>query len=123
MVLAKDYKDLQIWQKADSLAHGVYLLTRLFPSEERFNLTSQLTRAALSVPTNIVEGFYRTPREFIHFVVIAFGSPKETEYLLDVAVLRQYIAREQTAELKGTIGELSKMMAVFIKSLTRSLVR
>jgi len=122
MVLVKDYKDLQIWQKADLLAHRVYLLTRSFPSEERFNLTSQLTRAALSVPTNIVEGFYRTPREFVHFIVIAVGSLKETEYLLDVAVLRQYVTQEQIAELKGVIEELSKMTSVFIKALTRSLV-
>ncbi len=122
MVLAKDYKDLHIWQKADLLSHKVYLLTRSFPGEERFNLTSQLSRASLSVPTNIVEGFYRTSREFVHFVVIAYGSLKETEYLLDVAVLRQYVSKEETMELQSLIGELSKMITVFIKSLTRSLV-
>ena len=117
--MSRDYKDLKIWQKADFLAKRVYQLTRSFPQEEQFNLTLQITRASLSVPTNIVEGFYRGRKEFVHFLVIALASLKETEYLLSVAVNRKYVNQTDGDELSSLMDELSRMLSVFIKSLTR----
>ena len=91
----RDYKQLKIWQKADKLAKEIYFVTRDFPKDELFSLTSQLWRASLAVPTNIVEGFYRSKKEFSHFLVISMGSLKETEYLMSVAFARKYIGKPQ----------------------------
>lgn len=78
------YKELKVWQKADELAIEVYKATKRFPRDEIYGITSQLRRAALSVPTNIVEGYARKgDKELARFVNIAIGSMAETEYLLD----------------------------------------
>lgn len=114
----RDYKDLIIWQKSDKLAENIYNISHTFPTKESFVLTSQIRRSSLSTPTNIVEGFYRTKKEFIHFLVIAFGSLKETEYLCTVALKRKYITQNNYIELQSLITELSKMISVFIKKLT-----
>lgn len=86
------YKKLIAWQRADELAHKVYDLTLTFPKNELYGLTSQLQRACLSVPTNIVEGHARNSRkEFHRFLSIALGSLAETEYLLEFAYKRKLI--------------------------------
>jgi four helix bundle protein len=86
------YKKLIAWQKADKLAHLVYDLTLLFPKDELFGITSQLRRAVLSVPLNIVEGYGRnSKKEFHRFLAISLGSLAETEYLLEFAFSRGYI--------------------------------
>ena len=86
------YKKLIAWQKANELAHKVYDLTLAFPKTELFGLTSQLQRACLSVPTNIVEGHARnSKKEFHRFLSIALGSLAETEYLLEFAYQRELI--------------------------------
>jgi len=116
----KDYKNLLIWQKADQLAKDIYLLTKSFPKNESFNLTSQLQRASLSIPTNIVEGFYRGRKEFVRFLIIAIGSLKETEYLVDVSVERHYITDTEHESIQNKLIELSKMMSVFTKRIRLS---
>jgi len=116
----KDYHNLRIWQKADQLAKDVYLLTKAFPKEELFSLTSQLQRASLSIPTNIVEGFYRGRKEFAQFLVVAIGSLKETEYLLDIANQRGYIKSPEHQNLQNQLVELSKMISVFLKKIRLS---
>ncbi len=76
-----------MWQKAMGLARAVYLATRTFPAEERFGLTNQLRRAAVSVPSNIAEGRGRlTKSEFLHFLGIARGSVLEVETQLELAL-------------------------------------
>ena len=114
----RNYRDLKIWQKADELSDITYRLSSKFPRDELFNLTSQIRRASLSIPTNIVEGFYRTKKEFIHFLVIAFGSLKETDYLTTIALKRKYITDREYSQVQGLTTELSKMISVFIKKLT-----
>ena len=77
------WKSLEVWQLADELAKHVYRATKNFPKEEVYGLTSQLRRAALSVPTNIVEGYSRRgDRELARFIDIALGSLAEVKYLL-----------------------------------------
>lgn len=86
------YRKLIAWQQADELAHYVYNLTLKFPKDELFGMTSQLRRAVLSVPLNIVEGHARNnKKEFHRFLAIALGSLVETEYLLEFAFKRGYI--------------------------------
>jgi four helix bundle protein len=78
------HKDLIVFQKADELALLIYKTIGKFPKMEAFGITSQLRRAALSVPTNIVEGYARkSKKELAQFINIALGSLAETEYLLD----------------------------------------
>jgi four helix bundle protein len=77
------WRNLEVWRLADRLAQRVYLLTRAFPKEEIYGLTSQVRRAALSIPTNIVEGYSRRgDKELRHYLNIGIGSLGEIEYLL-----------------------------------------
>lgn len=105
------YKRLRAWQKADLLAKEVYEASVTFPKEEIYSLTSQLRRAALSVPTNIVEGYARVNKnEFRRFLLIALGSLAETEYLLGFALSQGYIKKrkfDELMELKEECGRLT----------------
>ncbi|MDP3973982.1 MAG: four helix bundle protein [Candidatus Daviesbacteria bacterium] len=104
------YKKLIAWQKANELAHKVYDLTLAFPRSELFGITSQLQRAVLSVPLNIVEGHARNnKKEFHRFLAISLGSLAETEYLLEFAYERKYIKEETFKEiclLRSEVGHI-----------------
>lgn len=104
------YKKLLAWEKADELAEYVYTLTYKFPKEELFGLTSQLRRAVLSVPLNIVEGHARfSKKEFARFLLISLGSLAETEYLLDFCFRRNLISEAEytkAAELRQQAGNI-----------------
>jgi len=90
--MEKGYKKLLAWEKADELAHRVYLETKKFPKDEMFGMISQLRRAAISVPTNIAESSGRQNRnEARQFINIALGSLAETEYLLEFSFRLGYI--------------------------------
>ncbi len=104
------YKKLIVWQKADLLAKSVYLETKCFPNDEIYGIRSQLRRASLSIPCNIVEGAGRKgKRELKHFLSISLGSLAETEYLLDfsqsIGYLRNDIHRALQA-LRQEVGNL-----------------
>ena len=98
------------WQKAMQLSAAVYEATRCFPSDERFGLTNQLRRAAVSVPSNIAEGRGRlTPGEFLHFLGIARGSALEVETQLELAMTLGFGNRaelEATQELAIEVGTI-----------------
>ena len=105
------FSKLQVWQRSHALVLTIYKLTAAFPSGEKFGLTSQLRRAALSVPTNIAEGSKRlTNNDFARFLNIAEGSLSETEYLLIVSKDLGYLAAPAaTASLKEAC-EILKML-------------
>ena len=104
------YRKLIAWQKANELAHKVYDLTLTFPRNELYGITSQLQRAALSVPTNLVEGHARnSKKEFHRFIAISLGSLAETEYLLEFAYERSLIKEnefQQTSLLRAEVGHI-----------------
>lgn len=106
----KGYKKLIVWQKADGLAFMIYEATRKFPSHEIYGITSQLRRAALSIPTNLVEGCGRQgKRELKQFVNIALGSISEVEYLLDFCRRLGYLdilSYEKLENLRKETGSL-----------------
>lgn len=111
------YKRLVVWQVADQLAHKIYDLTLDFPKEELFSLTSQLRRAAVSVPANIIEGYARDSRkEFRHFLSIALGSLAEVEYYLDFALRRSYITKKEFDEVDQLRGYCGKLLWKLYKS-------
>ena len=83
----KSYKKLRVWVAADQLAHEIYRVTKQLPRDEQYGISAQLRRAALSVPTNLVEGQARKGRrELKQFTAIALGSLAEVEYLLEFAL-------------------------------------
>jgi four helix bundle protein len=112
-----NYKNLIVWQKANELAIKIYKLTDNFPKQETFGITSQIRRASLSVPTNIVEGYgRRTKNELSRFIDIARGSLAETEYLLEFSKELNYV-KKGTADIDSLINEVSKLLWSFQKKL------
>jgi len=114
----RDFKKLRVWEKAHSLTIRVYRVTKDFPSDERFGLTSQLRRASASIPTNIAEGCGRNgERELLNFMGIAAGSASEVEYQLILARDLNYINPETYRDLIAQIIEIKKMLTVFMKRI------
>ncbi len=109
---------------ADELALEMYKETRSFPPEERFALQSQMRRAALSVPTNIVEGCARrSARDFLKFLDIAMGSASEARYLTGLATRLGYMNATSGRELQKRFGELIKALQSLIGSIDRLAAR
>ena len=112
------YTKLLVWQKADELAYQVYMATKTFPKEEMYAMTSQLRRAALSVPTNIVEGYARQgKREFRQFVNIALGSLAEARYLLGFCLRLKYVTLQEHQQLHAQAEEVGRLLWKFYESL------
>ena len=110
------WKKLKVWKIADELARKVYLKTRNFPREELFGLASQIRRAALSIPTNIVEGYSRrSDRELTQFLNISFGSLAETKYLLYFSHSLNYLSDEDYKELEEGYDEFGKRFWTFFQ--------
>lgn len=98
-------------QKSDCLVHGIYSITKNFPKDEQFGLISQLRRAALSVPLNIVEGFARNQRkEHRRFLEIAYGSLKETKYILHFSYKENYLSGKDYKDLISLCEEIGKLL-------------
>jgi four helix bundle protein len=106
----ESFQDLQVWQRSMELAIAIYQLTKGFPREEAFGLTSQLTRSAVSVPSNIAEGFGRlNRREFRRFLLIARGSNCELQTQLEIAKslgIGDTIRLEQSIALSQVVGKM-----------------
>jgi len=116
----KSFKDLQVWQKADTLAHQIYDCTDSFPKKYTFDLTSQLRRAALSVATNIAEGCASLhSKELIQFLSISRRSLSETHYLLMFAYQKKLIDETTFKKLEMDIEEVRKMTNGLIKSIKK----
>jgi four helix bundle protein len=112
------YRELNVWQKADDLAYRIYDLTEKYPKAYQYNLTDQLRRAALSIPTNIAEGCASVhSKEFLQYLNIARRSLSETEYLLHFSDRRGLVPTEEMNELRQLIVLISKMINGLIKSI------
>jgi len=110
-----DKNNNPLFIKADLLAKEVYFATRDFPRHEQYGLTSQLRRAGLSVILNIVEGFARqTPKEFHRFLLISFGSLKETKYLLYFAKEQKYLDDLNYQKILSISEEVAKILWTII---------
>ena len=117
-----DYKNYKVWQKSHELVIDIYQITSTFPKSEQFNLVSQINRASLSVPTNIVEGCGReTQKELIRFLYISSGSAHELEYLILVSSELKFISTKDSKALLKKIDEIKKMLFSLIKTIKKSL--
>jgi four helix bundle protein len=111
------YQRLVVWQKAHELALFIYRETQNFPKDEIYGITSQLRRAALSVPTNIVEGYARQGKnELKRFLTIALGSLSETEYLLFFSQKLGYFNPETYQKIKSLRGEVGALLWKYSKN-------
>ena len=114
----KDYRELIVWQKAIDLVEMVYRVTGSFPKEELYGLTSQIRRAAVSIPSNVAEGQARnTTSDFLHFLAIARGSLKEVETQVTIARRLGYIDDRKEVELVSLTEEVSRLISGLMNSL------
>lgn len=105
------YKQTTVWRKAMEAAQEVYRLVPLLPKEEAYGMRSQITRAAVSVPANIAEGWTReAAKEKAHFLAVAHGSLAETETLLSLCEHLGWFPEAETGRLKGLLDEVSRML-------------
>jgi len=115
----KSHRDLIVWQKAMVLVTDVYSLTKTFPREEIYGLTSQTRRAAASVPANIAEGQgRRLGREFHQFLGNARGSLMELDTHLELALRVGYISMEQHAAIRAKLDEVGRVLNGLMRSIT-----
>ncbi len=106
--------NLKIWQKSRILVKEIFLLTRDFPSEEKFGLTSQILRSAYSIPSNIAEGSGRSSdKEFSRFLDIALGSAFELETQLILASDLNYLSEDKMQNIHNLLNEIQKMIYSF----------
>jgi four helix bundle protein len=118
--VVSSYRDLVVWQRAMALVSAVYKLTSSFPESERFGLTSQIRRAAVSIPSNIAEGQGRlATKEFRQFLGIARGSLKELETQLLISIDLTYAEAAEVAACLGLADEVGRMLNALIKALER----
>ena len=114
----RDHTKLRAFELADSLVLQIYEVTRGFPDDERFGLTSQLRRAAISIASNIVEGAARNGlADYIRFLDMAYGSAKEVEYQVSIAGRLGYAAPEAIQELSHQSTETAKVLNGLIRAL------
>ena len=120
MTTFKSYRDLEVWKKAMRLAKRIYQVTQKFPTDERFGLTNQLRRAAVSVPSNIAEGHARFGAgESSRFLSIAMGSVAEIETQILLSQDLRYLTEELTFEVLAELDIIGKMLRGLAKSIER----
>ncbi|MEA2022265.1 MAG: four helix bundle protein [Candidatus Caldatribacteriota bacterium] len=118
MTTIKSFEELQVWEDARKFANKIYNLTERFPNKENFGLTSQITRAAVSVGSNIAEGFDRfSKKDFVKFLIIARGSISEVQNDLYIALDLKYINKTDFMEIYALAKDLGKQINGFIKYL------
>ena len=118
MPTIKSFEELPVWKDARKFANKIYNLTKKFPKEENYGLTSQITRATVSIGSNIAEGFDRySKKDFIKFLIIARGSISEIQNDLYIALDLKYINQKDFQENYSLAKDLGKQINGFIKYL------
>jgi four helix bundle protein len=116
--MLKNYKGLNVWQKSYELCLEIYKITAKFPNEERYGLTSQIRRSAVSIPSNIAEGYGRkTTVDYIRMLYISYGSICELETQISLAGDLGFIEKVELITTKTNIAEIERMLKALIKSL------
>ena len=115
---SRNFRELRVWQLGKKLALDVYRVTEKFPGREQYCLSSQMRRAAISIPSNIAEGFNRIHnKEYRNFLFISFGSCAELETQTEIASELQYFDIEDRDRLLENINHEARMLRNLIKSL------
>jgi len=119
--IVRSHHDLEVWKRSRAFVKTVYQLTKRFPKEEIFALTSQMRRAAISIPSNIAEGYSRHGiKDYIHFISIAYGSSAELETQILLAYDLDYLQEKDMSLLKE-LDQVQKMLYRLRQSLQSKL--
>jgi four helix bundle protein len=120
----KTHRDLAVWNESMNLVVSIYSLTRSFPKEEMYGLTSQIRRAVVSVPANISEGAARKyTKEYLNFLRISLGSLSELETLVLIAWQLNYLKNEDHQFVSSQIKRITILLSGLIKSLEQRSIR
>jgi four helix bundle protein len=121
--MLKNYKELKVWQKSYQLCLKIYKETKKYPKIEVYGLTSQMRRAALSIPCNIAEGYGRkTTADYLRFLYMSYGSTCELETQILLSGDLRYLRAKSLSELQRDIGEVERMLKALIKSLEKKIL-
>src|SRR5688500_2221868 len=121
MPASKSFRDLEVWQEAMTLGEEVYALSMAFPADERFGLTSQLRRAAVSIPSNIGEGGRRKKwKAHLNHLDIALGSQGEVDVQVELAVRLGFCKASDAARLQPRVDRIGRMLNGLIGALEQS---
>ncbi|MBR4787229.1 MAG: four helix bundle protein [Bacteroidales bacterium] len=116
--MIKNYRELIVWQKAMEMVENIYTLTQSLPKDELFSITNQIRRAAISVPSNIAEGYGRqSKKEYLQFLSIANGSVCEIETQLLLCLRIGYLTEENTKETFQLLSEIGKIITTIKQKL------
>lgn len=116
----KTYRELIVWEKSISLVNQIYKVSKQFPNDENFGLTSQLRRSAVSVPSNIAEGYGRNSlNDYIRFLNISVGSLYEIQTQIEIAFNLEYVEKRHFEELYENTKEIERMMSSLIRKLKK----
>lgn len=114
----QDFKKLRVWEKAHALTLDIYLVSKRFPKDEMFGITSQVRRASSSIAANIAEGTGRTSRnEFARFLSYAIASASEIEYFLILIKDLKYLSVDESEKLQDRANEVKRTLISFLKKI------
>lgn len=120
--MKRAHKELDVWKESMQLAAGIYAVTELFPKSEIYGITSQMRRAAVSVPSNIAEGAARfSSKEFMQFLHIAGGSLSELDTQLILAIDLGFVPKERCVELEARLEKTSGLLAGLIYTVRKKI--
>jgi four helix bundle protein len=116
--IMKNYRDLIVWQKSMALVTEVYSITRLLPKEELYGLVSQIRRSAVSIPSNIAEGYGRySTNDYTRFLQIAIGSLYELQTQLEICLNLGYLSKDTFEKVYEQSREIERMLSSLIKKV------
>jgi four helix bundle protein len=117
----KSYRDLEVWRRSKAFVVEIYRVTREFPRHERFGLSDQMQRAAVSIPSNIAEGHIKgSDKAFAFHLNVALGSAAELDTQLEIALEVGYLQSEKYQALAAELQEIMKMLRGLLKVVSRS---
>ncbi|MBE9595056.1 MAG: four helix bundle protein [Proteobacteria bacterium] len=115
----KTYRDLQVWQKSMTLVTETYKISKGFPKDEVYGLTSQMRRCAISIPSNMAEGYGRnSTKEYLYFLRIATGSLYELQTQMEISMNLYYLNRDEFDKLYELSREIERMLSSLIRKLS-----
>ncbi len=120
--MANGFKELDVWKKSHQFVLKIYKITETYPTSEKYRITDQMMRSAMSIALNIAEGTGRkTKKDFTHFLIISRGSVEECKYLILLSKDLGYLNNESYKELLNELESISRMLNALIKSINNPL--
>jgi four helix bundle protein len=114
----KSHRDLEVWKRSVDLVTTVYEVTKTFPKEERYGITNQIRRAAVSIPSNISEGAARRHnKEFVQFLYVSLGSISELETQIIISQNLKFLSSNDSIKIQNELTELRKMILGLIRHI------